>query len=42
MKEILSQMKDLRIVEPMVIIKSRMNEENIKQMEKLADEILKN
>ena len=41
MKEILSQMKDLRIVEPMVIIKSRMNEENIKQMEKLADEILK-
>ena len=42
MKEILSQMKDLRIVEPMVTIKSRMNEENIKQMEKLADEILKN
>ena len=42
MKDILSQMKDLRIVEPMVTIKSRMNEENIKQMEKLADEILKN
>ena len=42
MKEILSQMKDLRIVEPMVTIKSRMNEENVKQMEKLADEILKN
>ena len=41
MKDILSQMKDLRIVEPMVTIKSRMNEENIKQMEKLADEILK-
>ena len=42
MKAILSQMKDLKIVEPMVTIKSRMNEENIKQMEKLADEILKN
>lgn len=42
MKEILSQMKDLKIIEPMVTIKSRMNEENIKQMEKLADEILKN
>ena len=41
MKEILSQMKDLKIIEPMVTIKSRMNEENIKQMEKLADEILK-
>ena len=42
MKEILSQMKDLRIVEPMVTIKSRMNEDNIKQLENLADEILKN
>ena len=42
MKAILSQMKDLKIVEPMVTIKSRMNEDNIKQLENLADEILKN
>lgn len=41
MKAILSQMKDLKIIEPMITIKSRMNDENIKQMEKLADEILK-
>ena len=41
MKAILSQMKDLKIVEPMVTIKSRMNEDNIKQLENLADEILK-
>ena len=41
MKDILSQMKDLKIVEPMVTIKSRMNEDNIKQLENLADEILK-
>ena len=41
MKDILSQMKDLKIVEPIVTIKSRMNEDNIKQLENLADEILK-
>ena len=42
MKAIISEMKDLNIVEPMVTIKSRMNAENKKQMEDLADEILKN
>ena len=42
MKAILSEMKDVNIVEPLVTIKSRMNEENKKQMEDLADEILKN
>ncbi len=42
MKAIISEMKDLNIVEPMVTIKSRMNAENKKQMESLADEILKN
>ena len=42
MKAILSEMKDVNIVEPLVTIKSRMNEENRKQMEDLADEILKN
>ena len=42
MKAIISEMKDVNIVEPMVTIKSRMNEENRKQMETLAEEILKN
>ena len=42
MKAIISEMKDVNIVEPMITMKSRMNEENRKQMEDLADEILKN
>ena len=42
MKAIIGEMKDINLVEPMVTIKSRMNEENRKQMENLADEILKN
>ena len=42
MKAIICDMKDVNIVEPMITIKSRMNEENRKQMEDLADEILKN
>ena len=42
MKAILEGMKDIKIVEPMVTIKSRMNEENRINMEKLADEMLKN
>ena len=42
MKAIVGEMKDINLVEPMVTIKSRMNEENRKQMEDLADEILKN
>ena len=42
MKAIVGEMKDINLVEPMVTIKSRTNEENRKQMEDLADEILKN
>lgn len=42
MREILSKMKDIEICETQVTIKSAMNEQNIKDMEKLADEILKN
>ena len=41
MKEIFSKMKDITICEQMVTIKSAIKEENIMQMEKLADEILK-
>ena len=41
MKEILSKMKDVTICEQMVTIKSAMKKENIVQMEKLADELLK-
>ena len=41
MKEIFSKMKDITICEQMVTIKSAMKEENIVQMEKLADELLK-
>lgn len=40
-KEILSKMKDITICETQVTIKSAMNEQNIKDMEKLAEEILK-
>ena len=41
MKEIFGKMKDINICEHMVTIKSAMNEENIMQMEVLADELLK-
>lgn len=41
MKAIIGEMKDINLVEPMVTIKSRMDEENRKQMENLAEEILK-
>ena len=41
MKEIFSKMKDITICEQMVTIKSAMKDENIVQMEKLADELLK-
>ena len=40
MKEILCKMKDITICETQVTIKSAMNEQNINDMEKLADEIL--
>lgn len=41
MKNILGEMKNIEIVEPMVTIKSRMEENNIEEMNKLADELMK-
>ena len=41
MKNILNDMKNIEIVEPMVTIKSRMKENNIEEMKKLADELMK-
>ena len=41
MREILDKMKDITICETQVTIKSAMNEQNIKDMEQLAIEILK-
>jgi flavorubredoxin len=41
MKDILSQMKNIEIVEPMVTIKSTLKEENLLELESLADSILK-
>jgi flavorubredoxin len=40
-KEILINMKNIEIVEPIVTIKSTLKDENIEQLEKLADNILK-
>ena len=40
-KDILNTMKDISICENQITIKSAMNEQNIKDMEKLAEEILK-
>ena len=37
----LQEMKEIKLVEPMVTIKSRMKEENMAQMEELAKELLK-
>lgn len=39
MKKTLEEMKNIEIVEPIITIKSRMNEENIEQMKKLAEGI---
>ena len=41
MKTMFEQMKDIKICENIVTIKSAMKNENISQMEKLADELLK-
>ncbi len=41
MKNLLQGCKELEIIEPVITIKSRMKEENIKQMESLAEELLK-
>ena len=40
MKEILEEMKNINIIEPMITIKSTMSDENIAQMEEMADKIL--
>lgn len=41
MKEIIAQMKDINLIEPMVTIRSRLNEESRKVLEDLAINILK-
>ena len=41
MKEIISQMKNVEIIEPMVTIKSTLKEDSKKQLIELADNILK-
>lgn len=41
MKEIIAQMKDINLIEPMVTIRSRLNEESRKALEDLAINILK-
>lgn len=41
MKNLLQGCKELEIIEPVITIKSRMKEENVKQMESLAEELLK-
>ena len=42
MKGILEEMKNIRIIEPIITIKSTMSEENMKQMEEMTDKILEN
>lgn len=42
MKSILSEMKDIKIVEPLITIKSVMKENDMKNLEELAEELLKN
>ncbi|MBQ1938050.1 MAG: FprA family A-type flavoprotein [Bacteroidales bacterium] len=41
MKEMLSQMKEVEIIEPMVTIKSRMKDSDLPALENLANELLK-
>lgn len=40
MREILEEMKDIDLIEPIITIKSKMKEEDIAKLEKMADEIL--
>ena len=40
MKNVLQEMKDINIIEPIITIKSTMSNENITQMEEMADKIL--
>ena len=42
MKDILSTMKDVEIIDPLVTIKTKLTDENRNQLENLADELLKN
>ena len=41
MEKIISEMKDIEIIEPKVTIKTTMTKDNIIQLEQLADELLK-
>ena len=41
MKNILQEMKDIDIIEPTITIKSTMKQEDVKQMESLADNLIK-
>ena len=41
MKDVLSTMKDIEIIEPVVTIKSTLKNTDIENLNKLADEILK-
>ena len=40
MKSILSEMKDLEVIDKIVTIKSRMKQNNINELEELAENIL--
>lgn len=40
MKTYIEELKNCEIIEPMVTIKSTMNQENVEMMEKLADAML--
>ena len=42
MKNILQDMKDIEIIEPVITIKSTMTDDNLEQMKNLADEISMN
>jgi flavorubredoxin len=41
MKDILTGMKDIEVVEPVVTVRSTLSEENIKQLELMADSLIK-
>lgn len=41
MKEIISKMKDIEIIEPMVTVRSTLNEDTKEKLKELAKEILK-
>ena len=41
MKNVLQEMKDINIIEPIITIKSTMSDENVSQMEQMANDILK-